>query len=208
MKRWALMLCFLILAAVVTACSQTTKAESELEQSTPSLQEQLKGAIIVPPRQIEDFTLPSTDGEFRFSDLRGKLVLIYFGYMTCPDVCPTSNAHLKKVYEELNRPDDIAVVFVTVDPERDSLERLRAYIKLFNEDFVALRGEGEALQNVLNQFGVVAIRRQVGESALSYLMDHTASIFLVNQDGLLVSQFIFGLSSEDILHDVKLLLDS
>ncbi|KAB2852479.1 MAG: SCO family protein [Anaerolineae bacterium] len=127
--------------------------------------------------------------------------------MTCPDVCPTSGAHLKLVYEELNQPDDLAVVFVTVDPERDSLERLRLYIKLFNEDFVALRGEGEALQNVLNQFGVVAIRRQVGESALSYLMDHTASIFLVNQEGYLVSQFIFGLGAEDILHDVELLLE-
>ncbi len=207
MKRWGLMFCVLILLPILTACGQTTQAEDKLEQSTPSLQEQLKGAVIVPPRPIEDFTLPSTDGEFHFSDLRGKLVLIYFGYMTCPDVCPTSNAHLKRVYEEINRPDDIAVVFVTVDPERDGLERLRPYIKLFNEDFIALRGEGQALQDVLNQFGVVAIRRQVGESALSYLMDHTASIFLVNQEGLLISQFIFGLGADDILHDVELLLD-
>ncbi len=207
MKRWGLMLVILLLVPILAACGQTTEAEDRLEQSTPSLQEQIRGAVIVPPRQIEDFTLPSTDGEFRFSDLRGKLVLIYFGYMTCPDVCPTSGAHLKRVYEEINRPDDLAVVFVTVDPERDTLDRLRPYIKLFNEDFVALRGEGDALQEVLNQFGVVAIRRQVGESALSYLMDHTASIFLVNQEGLLISQFIFGLGSDDILHDVELLLE-
>ncbi|CAG0995931.1 SCO1 protein [Anaerolineae bacterium] len=207
MKRWGLMLVALFLAPILVACGQTTQAEDRLDQSTPSLQEQIRGAVIVPPRQIEDFTLPSTDGEFRFSDLRGKLVLIYFGYMTCPDVCPTSGAHLKRVYEEINRPDDLAVVFVTVDPERDTLDRLRPYIKLFNEDFVALRGEGDALQEVFTQFGVVAIRRQVGESALSYLMDHTASIFLVNQEGLLISQFIFGLGADDILHDVELLLE-
>lgn len=207
MKRWGLMLVVLFLSPILAACGQTTEAEDRLEQSTPSLQEQIRGAVIVPPRQIEDFTLPSTDGEFHFSDLRGKLVLIYFGYMTCPDVCPTSGGHLKRVYEEINRPDDLAVVFVTVDPERDTLDRLRPYIKLFNEDFVALRGEGDALQDVLNQFGVVAIRRQVGESALSYLMDHTASIFLVNQEGLLISQFIFGMGADDILHDVELLLE-
>lgn len=207
MKCWGLMLVVLFLAPILAACGQTTEAEDRLERSTPSLQEQIRGAVIVPPRQIEDFTLPSTDGEFHFSDLRGKLVLIYFGYMTCPDVCPTSGGHLKRVYEEINRPDDLAVVFVTVDPERDTLDRLRPYIKLFNEDFVALRGEGDALQDVLNQFGVVAIRRQVGESALSYLMDHTASIFLVNQEGLLISQFIFGMGADDILHDVELLLE-
>ncbi len=169
----------------------------------------LWGGVLNPPRELADFTLPSTTGEdFVLNEHRGEVLLFYFGYMTCPDVCPTTGAELKRAYEELGPlADRVTVVFVTVDPERDTLDRVMLYLGLFNEDFVGLRGEGDDLQALMEQFGVYAERQQVGESALSYLMDHTASIFLVGPDGRLIEQFLYGTPYTDIVHDLRVILE-
>jgi protein SCO1/2 len=208
MKRGLFLVLFLnsVLLLAAVGCGQPAEADVQpvFKDAKP---EQLIGAVVEPPRPLADFTLPSTDGEFTLSEQRGKLLLFYFGYMTCPDVCPATGAELKRVYEALNQPDKLGVVFITVDPERDTLERLGPYIRLFNPDFVALRGEEAALQGVMEQFGAQAARRQVGESALSYLMDHTATVFLVDEEGRLVEQFLFGTPYTDILHDVRVLLE-
>lgn len=169
---------------------------------------QLRGAVFDPPRTLTDFSLASTSGDaFSLSEHRGEILLVYFGYRTCPDFCPTTFAELSRVYAELNEPaDQVKIVFVTVDPERDQLPDLTLYTHAFHEDFIGLRGEGEALQQVMDQFGVVAEKRQLAESALSYLIDHTASVFLIAPDGRLVAQYLYGTDYRDIVHDVRLIL--
>lgn len=190
----------------LSACQQAAKADQPSQPAYSVVD--LQGAVFDPPRQLTDFSLPSTQGhDFRLSDNRGKAILIYFGYMACPDVCPTSNVELKKVYEELGSlAEQVKVVFVTVDPERDDLERMGLYLKLFHPDFIGLRGEPEMLQPIMQEFGVRVERHQLGESAMGYLLDHTASIFLIDAEGRLLEQFLYGTPYNAIVHDVRAIL--
>ena len=175
-----------------------------------SYTQQLRGAVVSPPRTLDDFTLMSTTGEpFTLSEHRGEVLLLYFGYRACPDFCPNTFAELMRVYGELGEPaDKLKIIFVTIDPERDTLDYLGQYIAAFHEDFIGLRAEGETLDALIAQFGVVAEKRVVGESALAYLYDHTASLFLVGANGELEVQYLYGTSYRDIVHDVHLILES
>lgn len=169
--------------------------------------EDLRGAVINPPRPIPDFTLTSSDGAaFRLGDQRGKVVLLYFGYMTCPDVCPTTMADLQRAYQALTPAEQarVVVAFVSVDPQRDTPERLQLYTAAFHADFIGLYSQDD-LQPVLDAFGVQVTRRAV-DSALGYLIDHTASVFLIAPDGKLSVQFLYGTPYADMLHDVQALI--
>lgn len=196
----------LLVAALVAGCSSLGAGTT----ATPTASIDLRGAVFSPPRTLTDFTIPSTTGTpFTLSEHKGQLVLLYFGYMTCPDICPTTMAELQNVYLHLNQPSQqVKVVFVTVDPERDSLDRLTSYTHAFNADFIGVRADEATLKDVMEQFGVTAVRRQVGDSPLSYTMDHTASIFLIGPDQQLLSQYLYGTDYRDILHDVQTILQS
>jgi protein SCO1 len=180
------------------------------QETSVSYTEQLRGAVFDPPRTLEDFTVTATTGEtFTLSEHRGEVILLYFGYRSCPDFCPTTFAELRQVYSALNEPaEKLKIVFVTIDPERDTLENLRLYTQAFHEDFIGLRAEGQALQALESQFGVVAQKQVVGESALSYLFDHTASLFLIGADGQLEAQYLYGTDHRDIVHDLELILQT
>jgi protein SCO1 len=192
-KAW-----FIFLASIflLTACS------------SDAYNGQLRGAVFNPPRSLTDFSVMSTTGEnFTLSEHRGEVTLLYFGYLACPDFCPTTFAELRRVYRELNEPaDKLNIVFVTVDPERDSMESLTRYTAAFHEDFIGLRAEGEALTALEAQFGIVAQRRSIGDAPLAYLYDHSASLFLIGANGELELQYLYGTNYEDIVHDLQLIL--
>jgi protein SCO1/2 len=169
----------------------------------------LLGSVISPPRELADFTLPSSDDtDYTLSEHAGKIQLVYFGYMTCPDVCPATLADILRAYREVGEPsEDIEVLFITIDPERDTLERLEAYTSAFHEDFIGLRPSSqEQLDALMQNFGVVAERREV-DSALEYLMDHSATVFMVSPDGRLLAQYPFGVPYTEIAHDVQVMMD-
>ena len=171
--------------------------------------DELLGTVISPPRELADFTLPSTDGEdYTLSEHAGKIQLVYFGYMTCPDVCPATLADILRAYREVGEPaDEVEVLFITIDPERDTLENLDAYTNAFHEDFIGLRPtEQSQLDAMMGNFGVVAERREV-DSALVYLMDHSATVFMVSPDGRLLAQYPFGVPYTEIAHDLDVMLD-
>jgi protein SCO1/2 len=179
---------------------------SQVGDQPSGLAADLKSSYLDMP--LEDFTLPSTTGEFSLSDQRGKVVLIYFGYMTCPDYCPATLADLQRVMRDLGEDRQrVQVVFMTVDPERDSLERLTLFLAAFDESFIGVRGEQQATFDVLNQFGVTMVKREV-DSAVGYLVDHTASVFMIGTDGRLISRFPHETPYEDIVHDVRVLLNA
>lgn len=169
----------------------------------------LLGAVFDPPRALSDFSLMSTTGApFTLSDHRGEAILLYFGYRSCPDFCPTTFADMRRVYRDLGEPvtERLNVVFVTLDPARDTLDIMTQYVASFHPDFIGLRDEGAGLAALMADFGVVSEQRIVGESSLSYLIDHTASVFLIGTDGRLVAQYLYGTDYRDIVHDVGVLL--
>jgi protein SCO1/2 len=144
---------------------------------------------------------------FRLSQLRGNIVLLFFGYTSCPDVCPTTMAEMKSALEKIGEETagHVNVVFITVDPERDTPERVQEYVNHFNSDFIGLSGSEAELQKTWNDYGVF---RQVveGTSAAGYLVDHTARVTLIDQQGNLRVSYGFGTPVDDIVHDLELLL--
>lgn len=201
MKMWRFYSLIVSVLLLMTACGSTN--------SEPDYRSELDGAVLDPPRTLDDFSIMSTEGEeFILSDHRGEVILLYFGYRACPDFCPTTFAELKRVYDDLEEPaEDVTIVFVTVDGERDTLESLTLYTHAFHDDFIGLRPEADELDSLMAQFGVVAEKRILGESALSYLYDHTATLFLINPQGDLEVQYLYGTPYRNIVNDVRLILD-
>lgn len=145
---------------------------------------------------------------FRLSEMRGNAVLLFFGYTSCPDVCPTTMAELKQALEKLGEEDakQVQVLFVTVDPERDTPERVQEYVDHFNPDFIGLSGTESELAKVWNDYGVFREIVQ-GTSAAGYLVDHTARVTLIDDDGNLRLSYAFDAPVDYIVHDLKLLLE-
>jgi protein SCO1/2 len=169
---------------------------------------ELRGAVLSPPRRASDFALATPEGRsFRLSDQRGRVVALSFGYTSCPDVCPTTLAELVQVRSRLGAAGArFQVVFITVDPERDTPERLREYAQGFAGGLVALTGDPEALARVRRAYGVVAEKRAVPGTRQAYLIDHSAFVYVIDPDGRLRVLFNFGASIEDMTHTVRLLL--
>ena len=144
---------------------------------------------------------------FRLSEMRGKVVLLFFGYTSCPDVCPTTLAELKQALEKLGteKAKQVQVLFVTVDPQRDTPERVQEYVDHFNQDFIGLSGAEGDLANVWKNYGV--FRETVeGTSDAGYLVNHTARVTLIDQTGNMRVSFAFDTPVEDIVHDLKIFL--
>lgn len=143
------------------------------------------------------FELASTKGgSFTEEDLSGTPSLIFFGYTFCPDVCPTTLAESVAWRQDLGlEPDELRIVFVTVDPERDTLENLETYLGAFDEAIIGLRGNAAQTEAVKQAFGVVA-ERVDDPAASEYLVNHTASVFMIDSDGQFFGTIAFGEGSE------------
>jgi protein SCO1/2 len=155
-----------------------------------------------------DFSLTRASGEvFRLSDQRGKVILLFFGYTSCPDVCPTTMAELKQALERLNgkQLEQVEVVYVTVDPKRDTPERVQEYVNHFNSSFIGLSGTEEELSKIWNDYGIYRLEVP-GVSAAGYGVDHTARVTMIDKNGNMRVSFSFGTPVEDIVHDLQLLL--
>lgn len=151
-----------------------------------------------------DFTLMQGDIPVKLSDFRGKLVVIYFGYASCPDVCPTtlaiiSSALRKLTQEELQR---VQPLFISIDPERDKGENLMAYATYFHPGFIAITGTPDEVQKVANQYGGFFIKVE-SDSALGYLVDHTSKTYLVSKDGKYVTVLPHDITQDDVLNAIK-----
>ena len=132
----------------------------------------------------QSLELADTGGTVRrLSDFRGKAVVIFFGFTHCPDVCPTTLADLSRVMEELGpEANRVQVLFVTVDPERDTPEDLGKYVHAFDPRFIALRGDPEATQRVAKDFKIYYEKRKQGDS---YTVDHSAQSYVFDPQGRL-----------------------
>ncbi|MBL1376103.1 SCO family protein [Zobellella iuensis] len=149
-----------------------------------------EAVVVYPePRPLKDIALFDADGEpFTEQQFTGHWSLVFVGYTFCPDICPTTLADLARVYPELQQLNEpVQVVFVSVDPERDTPERLKAYTAYFNPDFVAVTAAHEVLMPAVQQLGLIYGVYEREER--DYLVDHSASISLVNPRGQLHASF-------------------
>jgi protein SCO1/2 len=169
---------------------------------------EFKGGLLTPPRMAPDFSLTTQEGKpFRLSGERGKVVALWFGYTFCPDVCPTTLAELAQVRSRLGAEGSrFRIVFVTVDPERDTQARLREYVSAFGGSFTALTGAPGPLAETRKAYGVVADKRVVAGTSAAYLIDHSAFVYVIDPAGQLRLMFPFGMAIEDMTHDIKQLL--
>lgn len=139
------------------------------------------------------FSLQTTDGvPFTENDLKGPPTLIFFGYTFCPDVCPTTLAETTGWREQLGlTPEELRIIFVTVDPERDTAESLATYLTAFGSPVIGLRGTEEQTEKAKAAFGVFSERVE-DASSTEYLVDHTASVFMIGTDGRFEGTISFG----------------
>ncbi|MFP4601662.1 MAG: SCO family protein, partial [Halochromatium sp.] len=135
-----------------------------------------------------DFELTSARGALKLSDLRGKVVLLYFGYAACPDICPTNLAIIALALRELTpaERDRVQVVFASVDPARDTPERLAEYAGYFHPDIIGVTGSDADLRRVAKQYGAAYRRTETSDSAMGYVVDHSAYSYVIDASGALV----------------------
>ncbi len=165
------------------------------------------GLVLEADKPAADFELIAHTGQrVRLSDFRGKLVVLYFGYTFCPDVCPTSLSTLARAMKRLGpKADQVQVLMVTVDPERDTPEQLATYMGYFDPRFIGLTGTEDEIAAVAAPFGVY-YQRHAGSSASSYLVDHTATLIVLDTAGRTRLVLPFGVSAEDVAADLAHLL--
>lgn len=165
------------------------------------------GTVINPPLPVTDFMLQTGKAEtFRLSDARGKIVMLFFGYTSCPDVCPVTLATFKQVHERIgDDAQQIAFVMITADPERDTPEKVKTYVSQFNPDFIGLSGNLSNLEKIWQELGVF-VEKQDTNSAAGYLVSHTSSVYVLNQNGSLLITFPYGTTAIDMASDLEELL--
>ena len=156
-----------------------------------------------------DFTLTSDQGPVNLSDHRGKVVLLFFGYTSCPDVCPLSLAKIGACLSSLEdeHAGQVSAMFITLDPERDTPERMQRYAGYFHSRIVGLTGDADAIDDVTARYGIGYERSLAPESALGYSISHPDTILLVDAEGALVGEVRGSEGIEALRRKVLELLD-
>jgi protein SCO1/2 len=165
----------------------------------------LKAGVFTPARPAPDFTLSGSDGsQLQLSDYRGKVVILAFGFTSCPDVCPTTLAVLAQARKKLGRDgDEVKVVYVTVDPERDDAKRMRKYLAAFDPTFVGGTGTAQRLAAVRREYGIAADKKV---AASGYVVAHSSYTYFIDRAGKLRALMPYGHTAEDYVHDLRILL--
>jgi protein SCO1/2 len=166
-----------------------------------------KGIDLTGVEYARQLNLTDQDGRARsLADFKGKVVVVFFGYTQCPDVCPTTMAEVAEVKRSLGADGDkVQGVFVTVDPDRDTAQLLKAYITAFDPSFVALRGSEEQTKAAVKEFKAFAAKVP-GKTPETYMVDHTAASYVFDTEGRVRVYVRYGAGAEPLVHDIKLLL--
>nr|WP_305792943.1 SCO family protein [Sedimenticola hydrogenitrophicus] len=156
-----------------------------------------------------DFVLNSYKGEIDTRALRGKVLILYFGYTWCPDVCPTSLGFLSAALDQLSAEElgEVQPLFISVDPERDNLEHLKSYGEYFHPAILGVTGSHEQLGRIAALFGA-AYRHVEQPSATDYVVDHSADIYLIDRQGRLLTTIRHGTQPGEILNAIRAVLNN
>ena len=164
------------------------------------------GSLISPPKAMPDFTLQSAQGPLTLSSFRGKLVVLYFGYTNCPDICPLTLANLRQAMDQIgDKAKDVQVLFVSVDWKRDTPEKMASYAAAFRPDFIGLTGSQDQIDKVTRDFGIFYLLN-VPDVKGYYSVDHTATTLVLDRSGALVLTWPNGTSPAESASDLIKLL--
>lgn len=168
---------------------------------------QFKNIDLTGADYAKDFSLPDQNGQVRsMKDFAGKVVVVFFGFTQCPDVCPTTMADLAQIKKSLGTDGDkLQAIFVTVDPERDTPELLKAYMGNFDPTFLALRPAIGKLPDVAKDFKIY-YKKVEGATPGSYSMDHSAGSYVYDPKGQIRLYSRYGTGPEGLTSDIRLLL--
>ena len=175
-------------------------------QEQPGQKDEVPGITEAPPGG--DFSMHSGKGPFSLKDLRGKVVLLYFGYTKCPDVCPTSLSFMTQALNELDDEElkKVQAVFVSVDPKRDTFEALDQYVEYFHPNLMGVTGSDEEVAAAAELYGAQYYEVELKDSAFGYAVNHSAVTYLITEEGKLRFIFPHATPSPVILEAVRYLL--
>ena len=167
----------------------------------------LHGFVMQPPKPATDFTLTAHTGErVSLRDFRGRLVLLYFGYTHCPGICPTTLANVAQVLHQLNtRANQVQLLMISLDPERDTPDRLAAYVPHFHPTFLGLTGSAAEIAEVAPLFGIY-YEKEATTTADNYMVNHSTTLMVIDQQGIIRLIIPFSAAVQDIAADVAFLL--
>jgi len=172
---------------------------------------EFNGRVVDPLEAAPEIGGTNWDGRaFRNAEVAGRVGIVFFGYASCPDVCPLTLSKLRRLRNELGeRGDALAVVLVSVDPERDTLEVLSEYVPSFDPDFYGVRLEPEALAEVAGRYYVTYAKRPMEGEGMEdlYAMDHTGTLFVIDGAGRLRLRISQSAAVDEILPDIAYLID-
>tara|TARA_B100001175_G_scaffold311738_1_gene316624 strand:+ start:628 stop:1194 length:567 start_codon:yes stop_codon:yes gene_type:complete len=181
----------ILLSCLLCSCSEDKKIN-------------FNGSDITKANINGNFSLTDQYGANRtLEDFNGNVVAIFFGFANCPDICPTTLVELKEIDKRINNKN-LQVLFVTLDPDRDTQEVLKDYLASFNKDFIGLTGNIENIEKISRQYKI--FRLKVGEGN-SYTIDHSSAIYLVDKKGEVRLRYPYGFEIEGIIEDIKKLIE-
>ncbi len=155
-----------------------------------------------------NFTMQSDKGPVSLSDFKGKVVALYFGYMSCPDICPTSLWNLSSAMQMLTaeQAEQVQGIFVSLDPDRDSPKAMGMFVKGFFDTYIGLTDSKEVLDKVARQYSVIYEKVPLEDSAMGYVLDHSSVIYLIDKKGVLQYYTPHNTAPEEIRDDLLKLL--
>ncbi len=165
------------------------------------------GTVLQSTNPAFDFALTADSGKtVRLSDYKGKVVLLYFGYTFCPDVCPATLANAGQAIRSLGQKgEEVQLIMISVDPARDTPEKLAKYVAHFHPSFIGITGTDDQISEAAALYGVY-YQKHEGTEATGYLVDHTATLMAVDKEGYLKLLIPFGATVEEIASDLKNML--
>ena len=168
----------------------------------------LKAGTFDPPRDAPAISMRAVDGTpFSLERMRSKVVVLVFGYTACGDVCPVTAGMLAQARRKLgSRSDKLQVVFVSVDPERDTPEALRQYLAKFDKSFIGITGTAQEMAAIRKAYGIQAKSHPLGAGKNDYVISHSTFLYLIDPRGKLRALMPFGHSPADIVHDFEILV--
>jgi protein SCO1/2 len=195
----------LLLAASIGATDQAANSAEGDAKIGAADDTNFRAGTFNPPRAAPDFSLRGSDGaELKLSRFRGKVVILGFGFTSCPNVCPVTLAVLAEARRKLAAAaDELQIVYITVDPDRDDTERMRKYLGSFDPTFIGGTGSADELAAVRQSYGITATREEFGAS---YGFNHSSYTYLIDREGNLRALMPYGHSADDYVHDVEILL--
>lgn len=165
------------------------------------------GTVIQSPNPAFNFKLTSANGDMALADYRGKVVLVYFGFTSCVDICPITLANIAQALRSMkaSQAEDVQLIMISLDPKTDTPEKLEEYVTQFYPSFIGVTGSEETLAEVASLYGIF-YEKHGDMSSMDDLLDHTSTLFVLDREGNVKLVFPSGLTSVEIADDLKYIL--